>query len=157
MWFCPLLLLWLGILTHITFGTVRPSDHTLISYHETNTNYKQTTKPLHLQKRATPCDELIDIIDDYGTLKGTLGGAQIVMTLSGEAGTTIGQFMTLLNTATVNVWALFDAAGCKRYQAPSGEEAVEEVRWVIWSLLVRFTAKADDKNSDRYPRTFALI
>lgn len=30
--------------------------------------------------------------------------------------------MTLLDSATLNVWALFDAVPCKRYQAPIGDE-----------------------------------
>ncbi|KAK4159501.1 hypothetical protein QBC43DRAFT_304545 [Cladorrhinum sp. PSN259] len=45
------------------------------------------------------------------------------MPLSGsEAGTVIREFMTLLDSATINVWALFDAAPCKRYQAPIGND-----------------------------------
>ncbi|KAM7200375.1 hypothetical protein V8F20_005352 [Naviculisporaceae sp. PSN 640] len=75
-----------------------------------------TTQP------SPTCDALLDIIDSYGTLEGTLGGAQILMPNLGEASTIVRQFMTLLDSATLNVWALFDALSCKRYQAPVGDE-----------------------------------
>lgn len=73
------------------------------------------------------CTAITDIIDSYGTLEGTLGGVQILIpNLSSETGSIIRQFMTLLDSATLNVWALFDAVPCKRYQAPTGDEEEDD-------------------------------
>ncbi|KAM7199028.1 hypothetical protein V8F33_004765 [Rhypophila sp. PSN 637] len=91
----------------------------------------QQSSTVHVQGRASPpsfpCNAILDIVDSYGTLEGTLGGAQILAPTLGssEAGAIIRQFMTLLDSATTNVWALFDAVPCPRYQAPVGNEDEE--------------------------------
>ncbi|KAK4182337.1 hypothetical protein QBC35DRAFT_396148, partial [Podospora australis] len=58
--------------------------------------------------RATPCDELESIMDTYGTLEGTLQGFMIFFPRSGEAATVTRQILTLVDTGTENVHALYD-------------------------------------------------
>ncbi|KAK5662668.1 hypothetical protein OQA88_8584 [Cercophora sp. LCS_1] len=66
--------------------------------------------PLH--PRATPCDEILDIIDDWGMLEGTLQGATILLPISGTSGTTAREILKLLDPATLNVQALYDSVPC---------------------------------------------
>ncbi|KAK3390065.1 hypothetical protein B0H63DRAFT_519300 [Podospora didyma] len=62
-----------------------------------------------LQRRAAPCDELEYIIDDYGTIEGTLQGAMILLPMSGtEAGDVTRKFLTLLDDATLHAHALYN-------------------------------------------------
>lgn len=64
---------------------------------------------------AAPCDDIQAITDDYGQLEGTLQGALIILPISGtQAGTTARQLLSLLDEATLNIVALFDAiSACK--------------------------------------------
>jgi len=71
--------------------------------------------PLELAAAAAPCDDIQAITDDYGQLEGTLQGALIILPISGtQAGTTARQLLSLLDEATLNIVALFDAIpACK--------------------------------------------
>ncbi|GAB1312581.1 hypothetical protein MFIFM68171_02791 [Madurella fahalii] len=57
-----------------------------------------------LLPRATPCDEIQDIMTDYGTLEGTLQGAMILLRMDGtEAGNVSRRLLTFLDEATLNI------------------------------------------------------
>jgi hypothetical protein len=71
-------------------------------------------QPLHTRAGAL-CEDIEYIIGDYGTLKGSLQGANIIIPgLSGtEAGRVVRQFLAFLDPANLNVYELYESiAGC---------------------------------------------
>ncbi|KAK4443992.1 hypothetical protein QBC34DRAFT_475933 [Podospora aff. communis PSN243] len=70
--------------------------------------------PLHARAGAL-CEDIEYIIGDYGTLKGSLGGANIIIPgLSGrEAGKVVREFLAFLDPANANVYELYESIpGC---------------------------------------------
>jgi hypothetical protein len=72
------------------------------------------SQPLHTRNAAL-CEDIEYIIGDYGNLKGSLQGANIIIPgLSGTAaGAVVRQFLAFLDPANLNVYELYESiASC---------------------------------------------